>query len=186
MDIAEFIVEPLVKAHKRAAFSCGNPQLDGYMHKLARQQHQSGGTRVYIMRHIPTDKVAGFYTLSVTSVETVSLPEHLAKGLPRYDLQSAILIGQLARDLAFRGTEVGRWLLRDALQRCVSIQQTQLGAVVVVVDAIDEHAVLFYKDFGFISFDAIPDKLYIPIATIGTASAALLSMQQMKGGSDDG
>jgi len=185
VDIAEFIVEPLVKAHKRAAFSCGNPQLDQYMRELARQQHRGGGTRVYVMRHIPTDKVAGFYTLSATSVETASLPERLAKGLPRYDLQAAILIGQLARDVAFRGTEVGRWLLRDALQRCVSIQQTQLGAVVVVVDAVDEHTVLFYQGFGFISFDAIPDKLYIPIATIRTVTAAPEPARQQTSRVDD-
>lgn len=95
MDLADFIVEPLVKTHKRAAFSCGNEQLDRYMHEKARQRHVAGGTRVYVMRHIPTDKVAGFYTLSATAVETTNLPADLTARLPHWDVQGAILIGQL-------------------------------------------------------------------------------------------
>jgi len=175
VDIAEFVIEPLVKAHKRVAFSCGNAQLDRYMRELARQRHAGGGTRVYIMRHVPTDNVAGFYTLSATSIETINLPQDLVKNLPRYPTQGAILIGQLARDLAFRGTDVGKWLLRDALERSVSIQREHLGAVAVVVDAVDDHAVRFYETFGFARFAAMPDKLYIPMATIATASSSTVT-----------
>ena len=169
MQIADFVVEPLAKKHKRAAFSCGNGQLDRYLHEMARQHHVAGSTRVYVMRHIPTDKVAGFYTLSATAVETTDLPPDLVARLPHWEVQGAILIGQLARDLAFRGTEVGSWLLRDALERCLSIQQLHLGAVVVVVDAVDEHASQFYQRVGFMPFDAIPNRLYLPIATIRSA-----------------
>jgi len=111
------------------------------------------------------------------------------RGLRRGDHQPAGAKRGLARVVrsASRRSErhVGWWLLRDALQRCVSIQQTQLGAVVVVVDAVDEHAVLFYQGFGFISFDAIPDKLYIPIATIRTATAAPAPARQQTSRVDD-
>lgn len=128
-----------------------------------------------MLRHRPTDRIAGYYTLSATSIETTDLPEDIARRLPRYRVQPAILLGRLARDLGFRGMGVGELLMRDALERCLQIQQTELGAVAVVVDAIDEAAAHFYEGFGFIHINGAGQgetrRLFVPMETIARAQA---------------
>lgn len=47
---------------------------------------------------LPGRTVAGYYTLSLTSVNLAELPEQVARKLPRYPLVSATLLGRLAVD----------------------------------------------------------------------------------------
>jgi predicted GNAT family N-acyltransferase len=167
----EFNVEPLVKAHKREAFSCGNAALDRYIREQARQEQDRRVASVYILRHIPSDKIAGYYTLSASAVETQALPDDIARRLPRYDLQPVLLLGRLARDLGFRGQGIGEILLRDALERSLETQQ-RVGAIAVIVDAIDEHAALFYQAYGFIRLQGAANRLFIAMETVARAVAA--------------
>jgi len=89
-------------------------------------------------------------------------PEH-AKRLPRYDLIPAALIGRLARDQCVRGQGVGELLLADAVRRVVSAAST-LSVFAIVVEAKDEPAAAFYRDFGFLTFPNRPLRLFIPVA----------------------
>src|SRR5579871_2382768 len=138
-----------MKAHKRAAFACGHESLDRYLREQARQEQERRVAKVYVLRRIPTDHIAGYHTLSASAVETKALPEDIARRLPRYEVQPVLLLGRLARDLRFRGLGIGELLLRDALERSLEAQQ-RIGAIAVVVDAIDEHAAQFYEAYGFI------------------------------------
>lgn len=165
LERAEVSVERLSAAHPRAAFASGNATLDGWLHRQARQEQQRRSCTVYVMLHRPTGMIAGYYTLSSAAISTDTLDEALRRRLPRYDATAAILIGRLARDLRFRGQGAGEMLLADALQRCLSLSE-QLGAVVVIVDAIDDHAARFYEQFGFIPTDAGARRLYLPLATV--------------------
>jgi len=53
----------------------------------------------------------------------------------------------------------------DALHRALT-QSSQIGAVAVVVDAIDTSAVRFYTHFGFLPFPDRPKRLFLPMRTI--------------------
>jgi predicted GNAT family N-acyltransferase len=75
----------------------------------------------------------------------------------------AALIGRLARDLRVRGQGVGDLLLADAIRRILSAAST-LAVFAIVVEAKDERAVDFYREFGFISFPSRPLRLFIPVA----------------------
>jgi predicted GNAT family N-acyltransferase len=104
-------------------------------------------------------------------VETQALPDAIAHRLPRYAVQPVLLLGRLARDLSFRGQGIGEILLRDALQRSLATQQ-RIGAIAVIVDAIDEHAALFYQAYGFIRLTGAVNRLFIAMETIARAAAA--------------
>jgi len=69
----------------------------------------------------------------------------------------------LAIDARFNGQGYGRRLLVDALRRSFEIE---LGAVVIVVDAIDEAAQRFYEHFGFALLPDRGNRLYIPMSDV--------------------
>ena len=97
-------------------------------------------------------RIAGYYTLSQTSVTIAKLPTDLRKRLPQYPDLGATLIGRLARDLEWKGQDIGRLLLLDALRRSLR-QSDEVGAVVVVTDPKDAKARAFYERFGFQALD---------------------------------
>lgn len=160
----DFRVEPLGKAHDRAAFSCGIPALDNY---LKRQASQDVAKRVAVCFVLTPDgkTIAGFYTLSQYSVDVVQLPQEVAQKLPRYPQVPATLLGRLAISEKFKGQGLGEFLLLDALYR--SLQQSRhIAAATVIVDAKDEAAKAFYEHFNFLPLPATPNRLFLPIKTI--------------------
>lgn len=108
-------------------------------------------------------RIAGYYTLSQTAVVVQQLPESLIKKLPRYPQLGATLIGRLARDIEWKGQQLGRLLLIDALRRCVR-HSAEVGAVVVVTDPKDEKARKFYADHGFLALDE--HRMFLPMSDL--------------------
>lgn len=157
-----YLVEPLAPDHERAAFTCRKEPLDRYLTQQASQDLRRHLATIYVLCEPPARTVIGYYTLSALSVRPLHLPEALARKLPRYPLLPAILIGRLARDQRYPGQRLGERLLKDALSRSF---QSGIGAIAVIVDAIDDEASRFYEAYGFRS---IPDtnRLLLPMATI--------------------
>lgn len=160
----DFRVEPLGKAHDRAAFSCGSEALDNYLKTQASQDVAKRFAACFVLT--PDGKtVAGFYTLSQYSVDLVKLPEEIVKKLPKYPEVPATLVGRLAISERFRGQRLEEFLLLDALFRCLQ-QSKQVASAAVVVDAKDEAAKRFYEHFGFLSLPETPKRLFLPMKTI--------------------
>jgi GNAT superfamily N-acetyltransferase len=154
-------IEPLGK-HERRAFSCGAAALDDWFRLRAGQDEKRNVARVFVAIDDRLG-VAGFYSLSTFTLTIPDLPPEHAKRLPRYDLIPAALIGRLARDQRVRGQGVGELLLADAMRRVVSAANT-LAVFAIVVEAKDEPAAAFYRDFGFLPFPNRPLRLFIPVA----------------------
>lgn len=113
------------------------------------------------------DRIAGYYTLTSTGIRVDDLPEDaLSKfKLPRYPMLGGTLIGRLARDVSFRGEGIGELLLIDALKRAAK-SRVEIASFAVVVDAINDKAVNFYKKYGFVEFRDEPMRLFIPMSTV--------------------
>jgi GNAT superfamily N-acetyltransferase len=159
-----FICEPLGKQHDRSRFRCGVVELDQWLQLRARQDLERHVAAVYVL--VPVDdpvRVAGFYTLSATSIVLTDLPAKLIRKLPRYPIVPAILLGRLARDLDFRG--VGEMLLMDALQRAWR-NSSEVAAAAIVVDAINDAARSFYQRYGFEPIVNMPQRLFLPIGAL--------------------
>jgi predicted GNAT family N-acyltransferase len=160
----DFRVEPLGRAHDRAAFSCGIEPLDNYLQKQAGQDVAKRVAVCFVLT--PDGKtVAGYYTLSQYSVDLVKLPEEIAKKLPKYPEVPTTLLGRLAVSQTFRGQKLGEFLLMDALYRCL-LQSKQIASAAVIVDAKDEAAKRFYEHFEFVPLPDIPHRLFLPMRTI--------------------
>jgi GNAT superfamily N-acetyltransferase len=107
--------------------------------------------------------IAGYCTLSSTSVQLGELPEQTVRKLPRYPLVPATLVGRLAVDRRQQGKGYGRFLLADALYRAA---RSEIASFAVIVDAKDDNARRFYERESFLPFPDQPMKLFRPMADI--------------------
>lgn len=158
-----FHSELLASRHKRSAFSCGGPVLDDYLRTRASQDVKRFSAAVFVLApDSEPERIAGFYTLSASSLELDMLPPSMSQMLSRYPSVPGILIGRLARDVAFPG--LGGILLADALARCVR-QSDEIGVSLIVVEAKDDAAKRFYEKHGFTVLDTAPMRLVLPMKT---------------------
>ena len=161
----EFVVEVLeVSRHRRERFSCEAPELTDFLRTRARKETKARASACFVL--VPVEdggRVAGYYTLSATSIELAKLPEELTRKLPRYPNLPATLLGRLARDLAFKGQGVGNLLMVDALKRAYE-SSSVIGSVAVLVDPKDERAAKFYAEFGFKPLDG--GRMFLPMKTV--------------------
>ncbi|MBR9859309.1 GNAT family N-acetyltransferase [bacterium] len=155
----------LTKGHNRSTFSCEEPLLTDYIQKQVSQDVKKKLAICFVAAD-EENNVLGYYTLTSESLGRASIPEQYAKKVPRNYNAPVILLGRLARDIKAKGTGLGEHLLIDALFRAFTLSEESIGAMAVVVDPINEHAVKFYKKYGFIT---LPDseKMFLPMNAIG-------------------
>jgi predicted GNAT family N-acyltransferase len=160
----DLAIEPLGKKHDRAAFSCGVEALDAYLHKQAAQDARKHAAVTFVAT--PGGRtIAGYYTLSQYAIELDSVPEELARKLPRYPMVSTTLLGRLAVSTDFRGQRIGETLLMDALRRSWELSK-QVASAGVIVDAKDEPAREYYRRYGFLDLPQVERRLFLPMGTI--------------------
>lgn len=168
-----FRIELLRKEHDRSGFDCGSAELNAYLRTQARQDVDRGAAVVYVLvPEAARAQVAGFYSLSSTSVKLDDWPDDVRRKLPRYPLVPATLVGRLAVSLSYRGHRLGERLLIDALRRSFAASR-QVGSSAVIVDAKDADVIAFYKRYGFLPFPERPQRLFLPMKTIAQLAGNL-------------
>lgn len=107
-------------------------------------------------------KIAGFYTLAEASVAIDALPDGMVKGLPRYPVIPAALIGRLAVAVEHQGKGLGSALIADAVIRT---DRLGIGVFALLVDAKDVRAKVFYETLGFVALPGEVRRLCLPMET---------------------
>jgi len=160
-----FIVEALGKNHDKSGFSCGVNDLDNYLKTKASQDDKRDTTRPFVLVDTRTSEIAGFYTLSSSTVLLKGLPEKTQKKLPRHPDVPAVLLGRLAISTFYKGQKLGAYLLVHALEKAYNASK-EVAITFFIVDAKDEQAKAFYQHFGFIALEDDDMRLYLPMKTI--------------------
>jgi GNAT superfamily N-acetyltransferase len=155
-------VEPLGSNHDRSGFESGVEPLDKYFRSQAGQDARKNMAAPFVLV-LPDRTIAGYYTLSATSVQLGELPEQTVRKLPKYPLVPATLLGRLAVDRRRRGRGYGRFLLADALYRS---SRSEIASFAVIVDAKGDDARRFYERESFLPFPDQPMKLFLPMTDI--------------------
>jgi len=159
------VIEPLARHHDRQSFRCGVEALDRYLKRQARQDIARRISRVFIARDPAQEtRMLGYYTLSGLSIDLSALPDSVARKLPRHPIPAALL-GRLAVDLDARGRGIGRLLLANAIRRTLSVSD-QIAIHAMVVDAIDQRAVDFYRRHGFAPLLSGERRLFLPLKSV--------------------
>src|SRR5258708_29312482 len=90
----EFIIEGLTKTHELSSFDCGTASLNEWLQRFAWPNQQADAARVYVA-HRRDDVVAGYHSLTASSVRRDDAPARVAKGLANHPIGVA-LFGRLA------------------------------------------------------------------------------------------
>ena len=157
--------EHLNPAHDVAAFESGVPELDDWLKKRALANEATGASRTYVV--CADGRVVGYYALATGSVAHGQAPGRIRRNMP--DPVPVMILGRLAVDRAWRGRDLGRSLLRDAVLR--TLQAATIGGIrAILVHAISDDAKRFYQHYGFGASPVDPLTLMI---TLAEAEAAL-------------
>lgn len=151
-------VARLDPSHDRSTFDCGVESLNRYLLTQATQDLRRGLAVPYVVA-TPSNTVAAYFTLSAASIDLGSLPEKLARKLPSGAVIGASLLGRLAVDRSHQGTGLGTLMIGAAVD--LSFAQSPLACAVMIVDALNEAAIRFYQQFGFIQLPDMPQRLFL-------------------------
>jgi len=151
-----------VSRHDRSTFDCGVISLNTFFRQYARQfqERNIGVTWVAVADSDPT-RVHGYYTLAAGALIPDDLPRERV-ALPQVPI---MLLGRLAVDLQAQGRGLGRLLLLHALHHALYFS-SRVGVYAVVVDALDERALAFYRQYGFHDVPTHPFRLYLSMRVI--------------------
>jgi len=140
--------EPLAPQHLLEGFDCGNPALNDWLLRHARQAQGSGSARTFVVACV-NERVAGYFSLTVGQVDILEAPERIRKGMGQYPVP-VVILARLAVSQQDQGRGVGLGLLQDAIRRTMLIAE-QAGIRAMLTHPIDEDAAKFYTRFGFIA-----------------------------------
>jgi GNAT superfamily N-acetyltransferase len=162
--------EPIGRGHDRKSFDCGVPELNAYLDRYARQNHESGGAKTFVaVSPAAPVRVMGYYSISPGAVEFARVPAKLTKKLGRYDVP-VFRLGRLAIDRSVQGQGLGGDLLLAAGERALAVA-AEVGGIALGIDAKDEKAAKWYERFGALVLLDDPLKLVLPLDVIANAIA---------------
>ncbi len=160
--------EPIGRHHDRDGFDCGAPDLNEYIRRYARQNHQSGGAKTFVaVAPAEPARVMGFYSISPGAIAFARVPAILTRRLGRYEVP-VFRLGRLAVDRSMQGQGLGGDLLLAAGARALAVA-AEVGGVALAIDAKDENAARWYERFGALPLLDDPLKLILPLDTIAEA-----------------
>lgn len=162
--------EAISRRHDRKSFDCGSAELNEYLRRYARQNHESGGAKTFVAV-LPNEsaRILGYYTISPGAIEFAKVPATVTRQLGRYEVP-VFRLGRLAVDRSVHGSGLGGELLLAAGGRALSVA-VEVGGVALAIDAKDERAAAWYERFGGLRLLDDPLKLVLPLKTIADALA---------------
>ena len=164
MTLPEWHLEPIAKSHRRSAFDCGDAELNFFLHRFARQNHEQGASKTYCaVEDADPHRILGFYTIAPMTKEHALLPADLTRGMSKHDV-TGYRLARLATDLTVAGHGLGSKLIASAARKCFGAAR-EVGGMFFFIDAKNERVAEWYKRFGAIPLEAHPLTLVMPLAT---------------------
>jgi GNAT superfamily N-acetyltransferase len=168
MTLLDWRERPISKTHDRASFDCGVEELNVFLQRHARQNHEVGSAKTFVATPLGNDVcVWGFYSLSPAAIRYAHAPALVKKGLARHDVP-VFRLGRLAVDRKVQGRGLGGQLLLAAGRRCL-FAAAEVGGVALLIDAKNEPVSAWYQTYGALPLADMPLTLLLPLATIQAA-----------------
>ena len=158
--------EPLRPEHDLQDFANGrHASLDDWLRERAIASEGLSARSYVVCVADPPEKVVGYYAIATATAQRIALPNaKLRRGMP--EEVPLLLIGRLAVDRSFQRRGLGSALLIDALRRCAAAARIA-GVRGVLAHAIDEDAVRFYGQHGFVAAAPLGERtMLMPIETL--------------------
>jgi GNAT superfamily N-acetyltransferase len=165
MSRIAWVEEPVSRLFDRDRFDCGEPALNEYLRKHARQNHELGAAKTFLAIDAGDRRsILGYYSLSPGSILYSRTPAIVRKGLARHDVP-VFRLARLAVDRKMQGRGLGADLLLAAGKRCL-LASAEIGGVAMLIDAKNERAAAWYKSFGAVPILDAPQSLLLTLASL--------------------
>ena len=142
-------------------FSCGDSSMDEWFLGKAINWCYLGFCQVYVA--LDARGVVGFFALSPTQIEPVSLSRRMRAGKNRMG-QPGILLGRIAvrRDLQRSAGHVGSLLLEHAIYQACKVSDL-IGGRFIVLDAKSNDLCRWYSRMGFRALKNCELRMVLPM-----------------------
>ena len=156
--------EAISKSHDRQSFDCGDPAMNDFLRRYARQSHEQNASKTFCAIDLATpNRVLGFYTVAPSAVAHEMVPASMTKGMAQHEV-SGFKLARIATDIAVAGQGLGGQLLAAVALRCLRIA-AEAGDVLLIIDAKGERAAQWYSSYGAEPLQNRPLTLVMPLAT---------------------
>lgn len=168
MTVPPWHEEAISRPHDRAAFDCGDADLNTFLRRYARQSHVQGAAKTFLaIDDVDSRRILGFYSVCPASVSFSRVPEIVKRGLARYEVP-VFRLAKLAVDRSVQSCGLGGQLLLAAGRRCL-LAASETGGVALLIDAKNADAAEWYASYGAIPLLDQPLSLLFPFKTIYAA-----------------
>ena len=150
-------VHKLSAADSVEFFDCDLSDLNQFLQRYALVNQKANSAQTYVC--CKDGEVAGFYSLTVGSVEHEEAPHRVVKGLARHPVPVMIL-ARLAVDKTHQSKGLGRALLKDALLRTLQVSDIA-GIRALIVHAKNDAARQWYIKWEFEPSPTDPFHLFL-------------------------
>src|SRR5215472_17928625 len=164
MSLRAWHEEPISKKHDRKSFDCGDPSMNDFLQRYARQSHESGAAKTFLAIDNGDNKtILGFYSLAPGALAYADTPETVRRSLARHDVPG-FRLARIATDLRWQGQGLGGQLLAAAARRCLRAA-AEVGGVLLIIDAKNDRAAKWYIKYGAALLNNKPLTLVMSLAT---------------------
>jgi GNAT superfamily N-acetyltransferase len=137
--------QPLSAHHWVVDFSCGEATLDDWLKRRALGNQFNGASRTFVV--VDGDqRVQGYYAMAAGAVFQSEATGAVRRTMP--DPIPVMVLARLAVNQPAQGLQLGAALLKDAVQRALTVSQNA-GVRALLVHALSEKAKQFYLGYGF-------------------------------------
>jgi GNAT superfamily N-acetyltransferase len=153
--------EPLAPHHRLDGFSCGEPPLDDWLKRRANANQISGASRTFVV--CETGVVIAYYAVASGAVSVAPTPGRFRRNMP--DPIPIAVLARLAVAQSHHRRGIGRALFQDAARRVINAADA-IGIRGLIVHALSDAAVAFYRHLGFDPSPLDPMTLMITLADL--------------------
>jgi GNAT superfamily N-acetyltransferase len=153
--------EPLAPHHRLQAVSCGEPALDEWLRRRANANQVSGASRTFVV--CDSEAVVAYYALASSAVSVVASAGRFRRNMP--DPIPVVVLARLAVAQSHHRRGMGRALFQDAARRVISAADA-IGIRGLIVHALSDNAVAFYRHLGFDPSPLDPMILMVTLADL--------------------
>jgi ribosomal protein S18 acetylase RimI-like enzyme len=161
----QYSITKLSPQHELADFETTSPKLTDYLKKTAGQHMRKSISQVYVATDDDNPhKVLGYCSITPRApVPTSELPLEFQRRLPHN--VPAYTLGRLAVATHSQRQGIGELLLLHAMA-LIRQAAASVGGWGMFVDAEDEKAAIYYRQFGFTPLPSNPLILFMPVSDL--------------------
>ena len=156
---------PLVPTHKVGAFTCGDAEIDQFLHDRAAIEQALRLSQVYVTVDVDA-AVCAFFSISPLTVRVdPAFLISLGIGAVPYPAIGGFLLGRLGVAAHLQGRGIGEALVMRAAQ--IAKHEAQfVGGVFLAVDPKDDRLAEWYARQAFISLGGKSRRMVLPLRAV--------------------